>query len=292
MNSTTAPEFNRKAILSLVLGGASVACACVAGIPAIVLGIWAFVELSRNRNQRGAGMAFTGIVAGIAMLLVQLVMVFYWGPKFLELPGMVSQQTQHGSKLSTIAKAMIAHDADKGALPGRAICDKNGQPILSWRVALLPYLGEKALFDEFKLDEPWNSPHNEKLLPRMPKVYLRPTKDAKENHTSYVVIHGKGAAFEGCKGVPLKTFTDGMMTILVAETRAQILWTSPEDIDYDMLRGKAEPAMHFQGIFPGELSVGLATGQVHRIKIQKVSEKTFHAAITRNANDVLGPDWE
>jgi hypothetical protein len=32
--------------------------------------------------------------------------------------------------------------------------DANGQPLLSWRVLLLPYLDHQELYDEFRLNEP------------------------------------------------------------------------------------------------------------------------------------------
>ena len=37
---------------------------------------------------------------------------------------------------------------------------KDGKPLLSWRVAILQYLDgkEKALYEKFHLDEPWDSP--------------------------------------------------------------------------------------------------------------------------------------
>ena len=58
-------------------------------------------------------------------------------------------------------------------LPGRGDRGPNGTPLLSWRVAILPYLGEseKALYGQFKLSEPWDSPHNKALLAKMPRVY-------------------------------------------------------------------------------------------------------------------------
>jgi hypothetical protein len=46
--------------------------------------------------------------------------------------------------------------------------DKNGKRLLSWRVALLPYLEEMLLYNEFNLNEPWDSEHNKKLIAKMP----------------------------------------------------------------------------------------------------------------------------
>ena len=58
--------------------------------------------------------------------------------------------------------------------PPQAICDKDGKPLLSWRVAILPELREFALYRQFKLDEAWDSPHNLKLLAKMPRIYAPP----------------------------------------------------------------------------------------------------------------------
>ena len=63
------------------------------------------------------------------------------------------------------------HDAHGKKLPASAIRDRAGKPLLSWRVALLPHLGQDALYKQFKLDEPWDSEHNRKLIPRMPAVF-------------------------------------------------------------------------------------------------------------------------
>jgi len=51
-----------------------------------------------------------------------------------------------------------------GRLP-KDIHDKHGKPLLSWRVQLLPYLPElDTLYQQFDLDEPWDSPHNPQFI--------------------------------------------------------------------------------------------------------------------------------
>jgi hypothetical protein len=42
---------------------------------------------------------------------------------------------------------------------------------LSWRVHLLPELGEDELYRKFHLDEPWDSPHNLPLVTEMPAAF-------------------------------------------------------------------------------------------------------------------------
>ena len=56
------------------------------------------------------------------------------------------------------------YDFAKRGFPPAAITSPGGKPLLSWRVAILPYIDEKALYKKFKLDEPWDSPHNKELL--------------------------------------------------------------------------------------------------------------------------------
>jgi hypothetical protein len=54
------------------------------------------------------------------------------------------------------------------------VCGPDGTPLLSWRVLVLPYLGQEELFAQFRLTEPWDSDHNVRLLDRMPSTYAPP----------------------------------------------------------------------------------------------------------------------
>src|SRR5262249_16079706 len=55
-----------------------------------------------------------------------------------------------------LAQARDRYQEKNGTSPPPAIHDRDCRAVLSWRVALLPYLGEEALYHEFKLDEPWD----------------------------------------------------------------------------------------------------------------------------------------
>src|SRR5262249_37760861 len=66
-----------------------------------------------------------------------------------------------------------------------AICDKAGKPFLSRRAAILPSIEKDHLSRQFKLDEPWDSAHNKKLLPLMPKVYQMVSDAPSESQTHY-----------------------------------------------------------------------------------------------------------
>src|SRR5262249_61834200 len=104
-----------------------------------------------------------------------------------------------------IGAAMLYPLAIRGSFPGPSIgAPAPGNPFpakpqgLSWRVALLPYLGEEKLYAQFRLDEPWDSPNNLPLLKRMPKVYELPggPSDVPAGYTFYQVVVGPGAIFD------------------------------------------------------------------------------------------------
>jgi Protein of unknown function (DUF1559) len=138
--------------------------------------------------------------------------------------------------LKTIAVAMLGFAAATGErrLPPTAI-RKNGKPLLSWRVAILPYLGQQALYDKFHLDEPWNSPHNKKLLTQMPDVYAPVVRfDEPRISTYYQVFTGPGTLFEDELGPRLRDVKDRTSsTLMVVEAGSPVPWTKPEDIPFD-----------------------------------------------------------
>ncbi len=178
------------------------------------------------------------------------------------------------------------HDAHK-ELPPAAYYSKDGKPLLSWRVGLLPYLGYKELYEQFHLDEPWDSAHNKKLLAQMP-AELAFGDTAKQGLTHYQVITGKGTAFDGKQGLRLPAdFPDGTSnTILIVEAKDAVPWTKPADLPYDAKK----PLPRIGGLFKDGFHVALADGAV-RFVSRKISERTLRFAITRDDGQVLGADW-
>jgi RNA polymerase sigma factor (sigma-70 family) len=143
------------------------------------------------------------------------------------------------TNLKRIASAIHAHvEANNLNFPAAAIIGPNGTPLLSWRVAILPYLGEseKALYGQFKLSEPWDSPNNKALLAKMPKVYAPlVAKDGEKDKylTHYLGFVGKGALFERDHMVNRNSVTDGTSnTLMIAEAVTGVPWTKPEDLEF------------------------------------------------------------
>jgi hypothetical protein len=185
---------------------------------------------------------------------------------------------------------MHNYEGVHGTLPPAAVRGKDGKPLLSWRVSILPYIEQNELYQEFHLDEPWDSPHNISLLERMPKVYapFSGKKTPQPYTTYYQVFVGKGTAFEGEEGIALSDFPDGTSnTILITEAGEAVPWTKPEDLPFD----RAGPLPSLGGVFEDSLRVALADGSVRSLVKKALREADVRAAITRNGGEQLSPDW-
>jgi beta-lactamase regulating signal transducer with metallopeptidase domain/thioredoxin-like negative regulator of GroEL len=126
--------------------------------------------------------------------------------------------------------------ADKSrAFPPSAKYSADGKhPLLSWRVLILPYLGERALYDEFHLNESWDSDHNKRLIPRMPKVFKNPDEKGNTGHTNYLAVVGKDCAFDGSpNGMKITRITDGTAhTVALVEADRAVEWTRPAEFTF------------------------------------------------------------
>jgi hypothetical protein len=202
-------------------------------------------------------------------------------------------QSVSGANMKRILVAMhryaVSHD---NRFPATAIRAKDGTPLLSWRVAILPFLGEDELYREFRLNEPWDSDHNKKLIGKMPALYRSPMIEGqKPGLTTYLVPVGQEAAFTGGPQGRLQSneFSDGLSnTILlldVADDRA-VPWTKPEDLTVD----PNDPMKGLLGHYLGYCLVGMADGTVHRVA-KSISKATLRSAFTPSGAETLGPDW-
>jgi hypothetical protein len=199
-----------------------------------------------------------------------------------------------GQNIKQIILALhnYANSIKNYSLPPSAIRSKDGKPLLSWRVAILPYLEQQELYRQFHLDEPWDSEHNKKLIEKMPAVYRSPRiKDRRIGLTTYLVPVGKEVAFTGdAKGRSLRDeFTDGTSnTILLVDVAdaTGVIWTKPEDLVVDM----ADPLKGIMGHYPAYFLVGMADGSVRPVP-KTVSNATLRSAFTVAGGEVLGPDW-
>lgn len=183
-----------------------------------------------------------------------------------------AQRMQSSNNLKQIALAMHNHHDTYRSLPPAYSQSKEGKPLLSWRVHILPFIEEQQLYSEFHLDEPWDSEHNKKLIARMPKIYQSPGGNAQPGRTQYLAIGGEkgifpkpSAATEGhTGGVRFAEVTDGLsntiMAIEAGPDSAEI-WTKPEEF----VPNEKEPLQGVTGARNGGFMAALGDGSVRFI---------------------------
>lgn len=154
----------------------------------------------------------------------------------IELTALHAAESAHASKvknsLRQIGLAIHEYSEKFGHLPPRATVSPEGKELLSWRVHLLPFLGEQALYSEFKLTEPWDSEHNAKLVAKIPKAYRASQDGIPVGTTCVQVPVTEGALWNG-EGQPrkLSDVTDGTsqtIALAIAPPEAAIPWTKPD----------------------------------------------------------------
>jgi hypothetical protein len=148
-----------------------------------------------------------------------------------------AQRTRGINNLKQMALALHNYNDTYGHLPPPASTDAKGNALLSWRVAILPFIDESDLYKQFKLDEPWDSPHNKKLLAKMPKVYAPVGVKTKEaDSTFYQLCTGPNTPWPtiSTKARIPANFPDGTSnTLLIVEAGEAVPWTKPTDLAID-----------------------------------------------------------
>lgn len=153
---------------------------------------------------------------------------------------------------------------------------------LSWRVHILPFIEQKALYDQFNLNEPWDSPTNKALLAQMPPDFASPGV----NQAGMTTIVMPQLGRQGIGGTGIQDITDGSSnTIMLMRVRADkaIPWTAPQD-----------PQITAQTVLQwidanSPLSVALADGSVRDLKPPFDAAKIF-ALLTKNGGETVTPE--
>ncbi len=199
-------------------------------------------------------------------------------------------RSQCMNNLRQIGLAMHNYHSDHNTFPAAFSTSKDGKPLLSWRVHLLPFLGQMALYQKFHLDEPWDSEHNRALISQMPVTYACPGANQaaiREGKTTYLTPRGPQTIFPGAQPVKVQEITDGTVnTIMVVDAgdSLAVTWTKPDDWDIG-----AEPTG--KGLFghhPQGTNVCFADGSGRFLK-ETIKPKTLRELLTRNGGEVVDP---
>jgi Protein of unknown function (DUF1559) len=186
----------------------------------------------------------------------------------------VDKEVKTKQKLGELSLAMRNYHDAHGHLPkaittAREVGGKTDTPH-SWRVDLLPFVGAANLYQQYRMDEPWDGPDNKKLIAQMPEVFRSSYDDPKSTNSSYFVLVGGGTPFEpGPHRIKISDITDGTSnTILIVESKRDIPWTEPRDIHFDA----AKRLPKIGGFLVGKFHATMADGSVHLFERAKIED--------------------
>jgi prepilin-type processing-associated H-X9-DG protein len=204
-----------------------------------------------------------------------------------------ARKSQCAGNLRQIATAVFEYRQRYDTFPPAYIADKNGRPMHSWRVLILPFLGEQVLYERYNFDQPWDSPDNQALASQIPQIYRCPEDPAgRSSDTSYLMIVGPRTFSTVTGPRRLGEFPDGAVkTLMLVETLGSgINWTEPRDLQVEQMSfqinapvGKALSSNH-----PGGAHAAMCDGSVLFLSEWTTAEQV-RAMTTIDGGEVTGP---
>jgi len=246
-----------------------------------------------------------GLVA--ALIVGFIVIVLLW--PHVRTPREAVRRSQCVNNLKQIALALLNYENQHGCFPPAYVPGPDGKPWHSWRVLILPYLEEQALYAKYRFDEPWNGPNNRKVAAsiRTPGVYVCPTSgdwQSRGGNTSYFAVVGPKTAWPEARQRRIHDIGDGAgNTILVMEVHGLgVNWMEPKDLDFDRIAGQTQPGEDPIGTLPhprgrsffyivdgGVVNVAFADGHVQAIP-WGLPGKTLAPLLTVDGGEAVDPD--
>jgi hypothetical protein len=115
-------------------------------------------------------------------------------------------------------------------------------------VAILPFINQQELYQQYHFDQPWDSEENTKLLEKMPDVFRSPNSPVTtpKGNTHIMGFATERGALGTGTGQKLRDFTDGTSsTLLLIETSKSVPWTKPEDLTDTKVEGFPGMPLHY-----------------------------------------------
>jgi prepilin-type processing-associated H-X9-DG protein len=195
-----------------------------------------------------------------------------------------ARRSQCSNNLKQLALAMHNYYDTHGCVPPAYIADEDGTPMHSWRVLILPFIEQRALYERYNFDEPWDSPANSALANTVIETYRCPSEPpSNPTDTSYVMIVGPGTLYDGTEVTRFADIRDGTSnTLLFVEAAGcGINWLEPRDLDIEQLtlqiNNPAGPGIRSH--HPGGTNAAFCDGSVHFLS-ETIDPGTLEKLIT------------
>jgi len=199
-----------------------------------------------------------------------------------------ARRSQCKNNLKQIGLALHNYHDVYNSFPPAFVADENGNPMHSWRVLILPFIDEQALYAQYRFDEPWNGPNNSLLLNRMPIVFRCPSHGTPtDTNTAYAAVYGPNSVFQGSSSVAIRQILDGTSnTLAVGEvTAASIPWMQPLDVDVTLHPSVGDRA-GFSSDHIGGCHFLMVDGAV-RFVSQSINQGTMKSLTTINGGEAV-----
>jgi hypothetical protein len=198
-----------------------------------------------------------------------------------------ARRNQSMNNLKMLSLGLLNYHDVKGALPAHANYSDDGKPLLSWRVHVLPFLEQNDLYQQFHLDEPWDSEHNRQLVAQMPEVFAGPNANLEPGKTNYLAVVGEQCAFNGTKdGLRLQDITDGTsktIWLVEADPARAVEWTKPDDLQINA----ENPHDGLGNVRPGGWLAAFIDGHVSFVS-DSLDLQTLKALLTASGGEAIG----
>ena len=224
--------------------------------------------------------ALAAMVKSVSIMDDKVTIVITDFDPYFEIAARINEQNQAKAaaassmnKVKNIATALLAYHKDKGKFPPAATLSKEGKPLLSWRVQILPYLGHNFLYKQFRQNEPWDSEHNKKFIRRIPPSFRETQDDLNKGTTPFQAPVGIATLFNpggtGTNSIQIiNELSNTIMLVKVPEDKTAI-WTKPEDWEIDI----SLPAKDLLKGFTNAIVFACADGEVKAIPLKEAEEK-------------------
>ena len=207
-----------------------------------------------------------------------------------------AQRDRSMNNLKQLGLAMHNYHDTYLCFPPAVITDADGKPMRSWRVAILPFIEQAPLYEQYDFAEPWDGPNNRALEGMFPPAYRCPSDPLTAPlRTSYVMIVGEGTiGGDPNEAVTMASITDGTSyTILAVEVAASgIHWMEPRDLTVEeAVTFITNPAAsEFTQVHPGGVNVLMADGSV-RFLSSSMDPQMLRSLLTRNDGQAISGDF-
>ncbi len=252
----------------------------------------------------GLAICFYRIEPGSPWAYFALIVICLLGLAALLMPGIESAREASRlaacrSRMFEIALALRNYHSENGCFPPAYIVDKNGKPMHSWRVLILPEMEYDSLYRTYDLAQPWDGPKNKKLAAVRLSEYVCPSEPSTTapggESTSYVAVVGNGVAWAGeTSSKSTDVSNDPSHTVMLIEVaNSGIAWSEPRDFSLDTLNvsGAESPPMtlashrvgHSEFFFIYDAGTGIhiamADGSVHFLRTDCLSSEELRKVL-------------